>query len=347
MQRRIATWLGLALSVAFVWYIARNFDLAGALQSMAMAHAGWIAVGSLIYCLQFPLRGLRWAVLMRAVKPVRWATATEVFTIGFMANNLLPARLGDVARAFVLARRENVAASATFSNVMLERVFDGLTIVGFLFLVLVVEPPSAEWVSVAAWLMAAVFVGAVVVSALVAWQEERALRLARLVLTPTPATFSAKVVGLLERLGKGLHTLKSPKETAIVVALSLLIWTLEVVVYFFVQRAFGMSVSPLGLALVMAVLSLGLTAPSAPGFVGVYEGLVIKALAVYGVGDPLAPAFALTLHLIHFVPGTLLGLAFTWKSGLKLREIRTVDAEPDEASDKGGATLRAKEMELG
>lgn len=224
---------------------------------------------------------------------------------------------------------------------MLERVFDGLTIVGFLFVVLVVEPPAAEWVSVAAWVMAAVFVGAVTVSALVAWQKSGPRARALPIAAHTTA-FSAKLVGLLEHLGKGLHTLKSPRETAIVIALSLVIWSAEVVVYFFVQRAFGMSVSPLGLALVMAVLSLGLTAPERARLRRRLRGprhqgpgnLPRRRPARAGVRADASPD--------SLRPARCSGSPSPWKSGLKLREIRKVDTSPDEASDEGGATLEPR-----
>jgi glycosyltransferase 2 family protein len=346
MHAKLVTWLGLAFSIALVVFIASHFDLLAAMDAIRLSHPGWLAAATLAYCAQFPLRGLRWSVLMRAVKPVSWRTATEVFTIGFMANNVLPARLGDVARAFVLAKRENVPASATFSNVMLERVFDGLTVVGFLSLVLWLDPPSAQWVGTVAALMALLFLGAVLVAAAVASFEDRVLALAKFCTAWLPEKYSARLLNLISRLAKGLHTLKSAKETAVVVLLSIVIWSAEVVVYVLAQRAFGMQIPPLGLALVMAILTLGLTAPSAPGFVGVYEGLIIAGVGVYGVGEPLAPAFAIAMHLIHYVPGTLFGLGCSWWSGLKLRELRSASTELEHTAEDHSA-LKTAEMELG
>src|SRR5438067_4728171 len=141
MRVRIVKWAGVLFSVALIAYLLTRFDLAAALKAIALADPGWFAFATAVYLIQFPLRGLRWSRLMRAVKPVSFTTATEIFAIGFMANNVLPARLGDVARAFIIAKREDVPASATLSNVLLERVFDGLTVVAFLSLVLWLEPP--------------------------------------------------------------------------------------------------------------------------------------------------------------------------------------------------------------
>ena len=111
-------------------------------------------------------------------------------------------------------------------------------------------------------------------------------------------------------------------ETLEVLGLSLLVWSLEISVYVLVGKAFGLGVPAHGMALVMCVLTLGLTAPSAPAFVGVFEGLVVAAIGVYGVGDPLAPAFAVAMHIIHFLPGTLLGAVASWRLGLKVKELR-------------------------
>jgi glycosyltransferase 2 family protein len=330
MRVRILKWAGVLLSVALIAYIATRFDLAAALKAVALADPSWLAIATLAYLAQFPLRGLRWSILMRAVKPVSFATATEIFMIGFMANNVLPARLGDVARAFILAKRENVPASATFSNVLLERVFDGIVVVAFLSLVLLIDPPAASWVGAVAFAMAMVFASAVVACGLVAWNEGRVLRLVASFLSFMPKELTEKIVALLAKLAQGIRCLKSPKETALVILLSLVIWSGEVAVYFLAERALGISISYLGLMLVMAILTLGLTAPSAPGFVGVYEGLIIAGVGVYGVTEPLAPAFAITMHLIHYVPGTLLGLIASWRSGMRLKELRRVEKAIEE-----------------
>ncbi len=337
MRVRLLKWAGVLLSAALVVYIATRFDLAAAMKAIALADAKWIFLATCAYVIQFPLRGLRWSILMRAVKPVSFTTATEIFTIGFMANNVLPARLGDVMRAFIMAKKEQVPASATFSNVLLERVFDGIVVVAYLSIVLWIDPPSAVWVGSVAFVMAMIFAGAVVACVLVAWNEGRVLELVTTVLGFLPKEIVAKVVALLQKLARGLHCLKSPKETALVVLLSLVIWSAEVVVYVLAERALGISISYLGLTLVMAILTLGLTAPSAPGFVGVYEGLIIMGVGVYGVTEPLAPAFAITMHFIHYVPGTLLGIVAGWRSGMRLKELRQVEKEIEEDHAPSGA----------
>lgn len=329
MKGRLVTWLGLLLSAGLLAWIATRFDLAAAGAALRLAQPGWLILATLVYCALFALRGVRWSILLTPMAPVSWRTAAEVFVVGFMANNVLPARLGDVARAYVLSRRRGIPAAGTFSSVMLERIFDGLIVVAFLNGVLWAAPPEGGWIRPVAYLSAAVFVGALGACAVAAFFEAPLLALLRRLLGGS--ALGERLAGLVSRLARGLHALKSPKQTAQVIALSVVVWAIEVVVYVLVAKAFGLTIPTLGLVLTMCLLTLGLVAPSAPGFLGVFETVVVQALALYGVGGDAGLAYAVTLHLIHYVPGTLLGLAFTWKSGLRLGELRAAARAPSGA----------------
>jgi hypothetical protein len=319
-MKRAVTWLGIAVSAALVFVIASQLDLARAMGAIRAADGRWLLAATLLYVSLFPLRGLRWAVLLRPIQKVSVASATSGFAIGFMANNVLPARLGDVARAFVLGRREGIPVATTFANVMLERIFDGLTVVAILALSLELAPPPARWVDAVSLGMAALFGGALLASILIARSEDRVVAIARALLAWLPPRTADRIEALLRKVGKGLALLDSAGRTIMVLALSIVIWSLEVAVYLLLQEAFGMSVSVLGMAAVMGLLTLGLTAPSAPGFIGVFEGTVIVGVTLFGVPAATAAAFAITLHLIHYIPGTLLGLVLAWQSGVRLRE---------------------------
>jgi len=333
VKAAILKWLGVAISVAVVAYLVSQFDMVAAMGALALADPKFLLLAALLYLAIFPIRGARWVRLLSDVKPIGIRTATEVFIFGAMANNIMPARLGDVARAYVLGRRARIAATSTFANVMLERVIDGLVVVGLLSTVLFVAPPEAIWVRSVGVVMAAIFAGATIGAFALVWAEGPALAFAELCMTPLPDGISSKIKMRLKLLVGGLGVLRSIPATIIVFGLSVVIWLLEVGVYALAQRAFGMSIPPEGLVAVMAILTLGLTAPSAPGFVGVFEGLIIAAVGLYGVTEPLAPAYAIAMHLIHYVPVTLIGLVFAWRSGLKIRELNAAVEDGDASNE--------------
>lgn len=318
--------LGLLLSAALVIYLALELDLPAVAQAVDSAQLGPLLVGTLIYCALFALRGLRWAWLLRPLVHVPTGLATRGFLIGFMANNLLPARLGDLVRAFVLARRAEVPRAASFASVLLERIFDGLVVVGILAASLSLVSVTAhlerlEQLTSLAGLMGLAFAGALSVCAGLVWAESSTLGIVQRLTRPFPTIMQERGLRLLTRVASGLHVLRSRRAAVIVLALSMLIWALEVLVYVFVAKALGLEVSVAGLALVMAVLTLGLTAPSAPGFVGVFEALVIPSLALLGVPSEEGAAFALLLHGIHYLPGTALGGLAAWSLGLRWTDL--------------------------
>lgn len=332
MKARLVTWGGIALSAVLIYWIVTKFDLVEAGRVIGQAELGWVIASAFVYGALFTLRGWRWAILLRPIKSVSAWHCFEVFTIGFMANNILPARLGDVARAYVLARQAKLPAASSFSSVMLERIFDGVTVVLFLNVVLFVRPTDDEWINYVRVLSGAVFVGAIVVCGLIAWSDRFVLTLVGKTFFFLPDGLKATIEGIVARLSEGLHSLRSPVQTAQVIALSLIIWTIETSVYVLAGYAFGLDIGFLGMVLVMAVLTLGLSVPSAPGFVGVFEGLIIAAVGLYGITGDRAFAFALTVHMIHFIPGTLLGLLFAWRSGLQLTELRSVGGATTESA---------------
>lgn len=326
--------VGIGLSLALVVWLLGRLDLHEVAAQMGTARPLPLVFGAFAYLALFPLRGWRWALLLgplahrAGVAAPSVPLATRAFSVGFMANNLLPARLGDVVRALVLAREAKVPRTASLATVLLEKIFDGLTVVGILGFALATLPLAEEAATpyrAVGFLMAAGFGGALVVSIALTWAEQLTLRIFERLLAPLPAGLRSRLLGLLERVASGLGSLRAPRLGLGITALSLAIWLLEVVVYVGVAASLGLDVGFVSLALVMAVLTLGLTAPSAPGFVGVFEALVIPALGLVGVAAEPAAAFALLLHAIHFAPGTLLGAWAAWKSGLNARDLRRAD----------------------
>lgn len=336
-MKRAVTILGLALStIALIW-IGLQLDLARAWSSLGRAELDLVALAALVYSSLFILRGLRWSRLLVPLASVSVRTATEVFLVGFFVNNLLPARLGDVARGVVLSRSTTVPAVASLSSIVLERVLDGLTVVLFLTVALEAAPPSADWVRGFQVMMTAAFAGALALCVAVVVARTRTLAVAERILSFAPR-LCRTTQDLLNRVADGFMSLSSGRRIAEVGVLSLAIWSIEVLVYLILSKAFGFSMNPFGLMLVMAILTLGLSAPSAPAFVGVFEGLIMSAIGLYGVSESEAFAFAVMLHAVHFLPGSVLGLWAATKNGI---EWSAISSESGSApSPKAGAPAR-------
>jgi glycosyltransferase 2 family protein len=336
MRTKLISVFGIAISAVIIIYMTAQFDLVRTQEIFGAAKLPWLVLAAVIYLLLFPLRGLRWSWLLADIKPIGVSSSTQTLVIGAMANNILPARLGDVVRAFLMSRRAGVPATATFSNVLLERIIDGCTVIALLSGVLVFAPPENDWVGPLGITMASLFFVALAACILLAIAPKIFWTVAGPLVDRLPIGLAKKVRNKLTLLLTGIKILTRPGLMLRISMISIVIWGSEVAVYVVCQEAFGLNLPIHGAVLVMSVLTLGLTAPSGPGFVGVFEGLIVAGVSLYGVTPSEGLAFAIAMHLIHYLPVTVLGVVFVWRTGLQLRQLGS-KASQTVATSTGGA----------
>jgi len=303
--------LGWLLSAGAVLYVVLGIDWSNVGSALASVPPAALASAAAIYLLTFAVRGLRWADLLRGPIRGRVAPASASFLIGFAANHVFPARLGDIVRAFALRRLTGVPVATGLSSVFVERVVDGLVVVGIGVAALALTPPDSTWARPMLALFGVGFAAALVGCALA-------------VVAAAHPGFSARwlrrphVERVVRRVTDGLRAVTDPLRLLRVLTLTVGIWLVELAVYVVLARALAIDLPAAALSGVMVGLTLGLVAPSAPAFVGVFEGLVVAGLAAYGVDEGRALAFAITLHAIHGVPGTLIGVLLAARYGVRL-----------------------------
>ena len=284
----------------------------------------------------FPIRSIRWRLILRDVDGHRFPFMPlwHATTIGFMANNLLPARAGEVARAYVASQQLPVRFSTALASIGVERVFDGLVMLGLM--AVAIAAPSfpahalvgGRSLATIATSAAALF-GALLLFALIVVHRPapwlRLLeRIARRLLPPRAAE---RVIHGAEGIVAGLVVLKSPARFAGVVFWSLVLWIKNAAAFAICFRAFGLDIPLEAALLLQGIIGFGVAVPSTPGFVGVFEAATLVTLQLYGVDSSLAVSYALTYHLTTFVPITLLGLWSLSRLHMGLRELRTVPEE--------------------
>ncbi len=243
-----------------------------------------------------------------------------MIAIGYMANDVLPLRLGEVARCFVLRRREGVPQTAALGTVLVERVMDGLTMLAFMGATLPLLPFSAALYRLMGG-AGALFL--VVTLALVAFTLRPALALRTLdvVSRPVPAGLAQRLRGFAESFLSGMGALGGTGPALRVFGLSCAAWLLEAGMYFTLMFAFPLAPSAPLAVLTTAVANLGTLVPSSPGYVGVFDFIGRSVLAQFGVPDEAALAYVLVVHAALVLPITLLGFVYIWREGLSLRQV--------------------------
>jgi len=332
--------LGLAVTAAFLVWATHGVDMREVLAEVRRANPLLILASASVATLTFPLRALRWRVLLRDVDGRRYSLRPlwDATAIGFMANNLLPARAGEFARAWVVSRHLPVRFTTALASIGVERVFDGLTMLG-LMAVAIAAPSFPSHATVHGTSVSRVAMGAAIVFgvalllALVVVHRPAPWvavfdRIARAIL---PARAAARATSVVEGLVAGLAALKSPARFAAVVVWSLALWLVNAAAFVLCFRAFGLPVPAEGALLLQGLIGFGVAIPSAPGFWGVFEGATRLTLQFYGIGANSALAYAFAFHIAGFIPITLLGLEALSRAHLHLGDLRGAAATPESA----------------
>ncbi len=246
--------------------------------------------------------------------------------IGFMGNNVLPFRMGELMRCYAVTRLAGARFTAALSSVAVERVFDGLTVVALLVVGLVTAglPANVEVAGVAVrriatvsgLVMAAALAGGLLLVAFPLVAEKIVRRL-----VPS-AALADRLVGMVEGIRHGLGVLRLPSRAAQVVAWSVAMWLLNAAAFFVMFSAFDIPVNFGGALLLQGVVVFGIAVPSTPGYVGVFEAAIKAVLLVFGVDGDRAIAYAVTYHVTTFLPIVALGAWSLLRTSLHLSELR-------------------------
>ena len=276
----------------------------------------------------FVLRIFRWRILLRADDgaPLPRGALWHAIAIGFMANNVLPFRAGEVLRSIAITRLTGTRLTAALSSIAAERLFDGVALVLVMTVGLLLSglPADISIGSVKVTHIAVVagvaFAAGLVVAALVVAFPRPAERLI-LKIVPFPR-LAARLVALIEGVVHGLSVLQSPGRVIAVLAWSLTIWLVNAGSFFVAFQAFDIPVNFAGAMLLQGILAFAISAPTAPGFVGVFESAIKATLLLYRIPPEQSVTYALVYHATTFVPITLLGAWSLMTTGLGLKNLR-------------------------
>jgi uncharacterized protein (TIRG00374 family) len=277
------------------------------------AHPVPLILAVTIATLTFPLRLIRWRLLLRDEQGRRYPVAPlwHAIALGFTANNVLPLRAGELVRTYAATRLARARFSTVLSSVAVERIFDALAVVTLLTLALLSPDLPAQLTiggqSVAHIARAAAVAGTVglLLAILVVAAPLSAERVIRQLL-PFPRLANG-LVNLIEGMRQGLLVLRTPGRLLAVIVWSLIIWLVNALAFYVGFAAFDIPVSYLGALLLQGLLVLGISLPSTPGFFGPFEAVIVAVLALYGIPKEVAFSFAIAYHLTSFIPITLLG----------------------------------------
>ncbi len=335
-------WIGILVSVVCLYVVFRGIEWGKVLATLQSANYVYLGIACVLNLSTIWLRAERWKYLLEPIKKLSFSRLVPPTMIGFMANNILPARAGEFVRAYLVGHNEHIKKTTAFATIVLERVCDIVTILVMLVLVLLLVkfPQAARSDSMStlfspALMQKAGILSAILVAGLIGFLvllkelPQATTRFVRLCLQPFPETFSHNVVELLDSFREGLQVLKTGPHLLYLVFWSAMVWLAGCTAGWFVLLAFGLDVPFLSAVFINVLIAFAVAVPSSPGYVGPFHAAVLAGVLLFqpGLDKGTVAGIAIIYHLVSILPITLGGVFYLWKEGISFADIRHMNEE--------------------
>ncbi len=346
MNKRL--WIGLAISLGALVWAMRGVPIADVMAALGRADYRWLGLALPLYLVGYYSRCERVSQLLQPIKPVPAKRVMPPLVIGFLFNNVLPARLGEFVFAYLLGKREGTSSTATFAVIVLSRILDGITILAFFLFGLFAFIPFGSPLGAQplphqdllgkiylAGILGAILFGLVSAACfvLIAWRD-LAMRLVDKMLGVFPLHFSRAGKNALEKFIAGLSILKDPGRLFSVFLFNFVPWGLELGTYYFVGTAFGLDLTIRQSALIMGMTNLAMIVPGGPGGIGLFEKGGMVVMGLLGIEKGLGFAYIVVVHALVILPINVWGAYFLWHEGISWQDALKGSQEEKKQKEK-------------
>ena len=317
-------WRNLALSLAvsggFLYLAFRNVPLGELSTALGRVRAGWLGVAATVSLLLMVFRAWRWQLELQPLEHIPLSRLWVVTAVAYLAINLMPARLGEVVRPWLLSRRSSVTFSNVVGSLVVEKTMDSVVILFYVLVGLLTVEHLPQWVRTGALFPAAVAVVLVVLVALLWWRGEAFVD--RWVLRRLPARFGAGLKRGLGAIIAGMQVLPNPALLLAVFLVSLGLWFLPILSSYIMIRAFDFALPFSAAVVVFIFIGFGTALPNVPGMIGAYQYACVLALALFGIDKVDALAYGLVLNGVQFLTIIAQGLIALPLAGVRWSDLR-------------------------
>lgn len=301
--------IGLVISALFVYLAVRGISFSDLEKSFRSANYLYIIPVILVVLLALYLRSYRWGIIMESLVKYDQKTLFIISSIGFMALGILPARLGEFARPYLVKQKSGIRMSSTMATIIVERVFDVLALMVVMFaVVLKISLPPIIFKTGITTLSIAFSIFLILI--FLAVKKEFSLNKIDTILSKLPDRLEKPLKHLAHSFMEGLQILPDVKKTLFVSILSIVIWSVICMSAYLLFFSFGFNLPIINAFAISVIIAFGVMLPAAPGFVGTYHFACVLGLTSFGISKPEALSYAIVLHFLQLIPVVALGLVF-------------------------------------
>jgi glycosyltransferase 2 family protein len=326
LGKKILVVAGFVFGAFFLYLFLKKVEWSQVYAALREANYWWLIPNIASIFIAMILRAWRWGYMVNPLKKCSFHGLYAATMIGFMASNILPARLGEFVRPISLGKIENISRAAAMATTLVERVFDLLTLLALFTAILLFkkfpDTTDLQHLETAGWFF---FIATAVLSigmVLLKIKTEMTLRWVNKLLHIFPDKIRDAGSDIFAKFASGLDVLSDSKAIFVIAIQSIALWVIMALSNYLIFLAFGMSYLPLDASFVLlAVVSVGIMLPNSPGFIGTYQYLTVLSLSLYGVPPDRAAACSIVMWATQYFTITLAGLYHLKQEHLSLKEV--------------------------
>jgi uncharacterized protein (TIRG00374 family) len=319
--------VGLALSAGLVYLSIRGIHFPGVAEAFRTIRYGYLVPAVAVFFLMQFLRSYRWGLMLSPLAKVDQLSLFSVTSVGFLAIIAIPARLGELARPYLITKKSSLTMSSALGTIIAERVFDSLTVLFIAVFVLFFIPLPA-WLVRSSILLLLLSIAFLSVMILMMLKREAALRVLAPLIGRLPERHGERMKRLVYHFIEGFRIMIDPVLLFSVTALSIIIWLIDVLAIHLLFLAFSFQLPVVAAFVIMIILIIGIAIPTAPGFIGNWHYFCILGLSLFNVPKTDALTFAIVYHFLSIAVVIVLGLAFLPFNRISLADLRK-QAQPE------------------
>ena len=332
MRALVNKYLGPSVALVLMIFFLRNVDFTGVADAIGAARQRMIVLALLVLTLGYVIRAIRWRYLLSPLGQVSLGIALHSTMIGFAVNAILPGRVGEFLRPYLLARRERLSVSAVVATVLVERVLDLVAILVMFGLSVVIFDPGfvdanesiMTGISTGASVAAGVAVVMLGFASIAASRPTVMERFMRKLVTPLPARLSESVVQVLSRFLEGFAVMRQIRPLVFSLGWSIALWVSIGLSLWLVTVAFDIEMPVVGAGVIVVLIAVGVAVPTPAGVGGYHAAYQLGVTGLYGASDTAAVGAGLVAHVLSFLPVTVIGLVLMARAGMNLGKISEV-----------------------
>jgi hypothetical protein len=301
--------LGILISIVLVYLSVRGINLQDVFRDLRNIQLNYVVFFILFVILMQWLRSYRWGVILQPMEKIDQFSLFSITSVGFLAIASIPARIGELARPYLISKRSSIKMSSALGTILVERVLDSFTVltIAVIILFLIDLPPLMIISSIIFFLLALAMFCFILFLIL---RRDAALKLINKILSKLPGKFAHKIDELIHHFIDGFQIVTNIKFLLYLFFLSALVWLVDVLAIYMLLKAFGFNLPVMASFVVMIILIVGIAIPTAPGYIGNWHAACWLGLSLFGIAKTEALSFAVVYHFLSMVIVVVLGVSF-------------------------------------